>query len=173
MPYLVDDEKKFEALYLEYYPRLMVYGSIIADNEGVIEDTIQELFAELWRKKEGLLIKSSLDAYLFVSFRNNLIKKAKKQAFVELDFDLADESFDPLPPEDSASEKELRRWIVKLPPSQREVLYLRYYENMSYLEISEMLEINYQVARNFSYRALKFLKKKMKSLQVVLFSIAF
>ena len=169
MSFYEGDENKFEELYLEYYPRLLVYGRIISDNEGIIEDTIQELFVELWRKKDSLLIKSSLDSYLFVSFRNNLIRKIKKQTYSELDFDLPDEV--ELPSE-NIGEKDLKKWLKKLPPSQREVLFLRYYENLSYTEISEMLGISYQVARNFSYRALKFLKNKMKYLKTVLMTIS-
>ena len=154
----MQDSSKFEAIYLKYYATLLVYGKTITVNEQLIEDAIQELFVVIWQKGDSLLIKSSFENYLFIAFRNNLIKKIKKQGLSELNFDLPDELDQEI---NFENERQLKVWLEKLPPSQKEVIFLRYYQNKSYLEISEMLNISYQVARNFSYRAIKFLKKNM------------
>lgn len=159
------DVNKFEELYLKYYPTLMVYGKTITVDEQIIEDTIQELFITFWKKGESLSIKSSFESYLFVAFRNNLIRKIKQQPTAELNVDLPDKIAEPI---DFENEKQLKNWLEKLPPRQKEVLFLRYYQNKSYLEIAEILGISYQVARNFSYRALKFLKKNMRRMYGVL-----
>jgi len=159
------EKKIIEGLYIKYYPVLLVYGKTITIDEQAIEDTIQELFITLWQKREHLIIKTSLENYLFVSFRNNLIRKIKNKPLVDLDFDLPDT---PDQPVDFTSEKALKTWLEKLPPSQKEVIFLRYYQNKSYLEIADLLGISYQVARNFSYRAIKFLKKNMKRMYSIL-----
>lgn len=137
-------------------------------NEQLIEDTIQELFLMIWQKGENLVIKSSFENYLFVAFRNNLIRKIKKQGLSELNFDLPSE-IEETP--NFENEKQLKDWLEKLPPSQKEVIFLRYYQNKSYLEIAEILDISYQVARNFAYRGIKFLKKNMKRMHNVLLLI--
>jgi len=154
-----------KALYLKYYPKLMVYGKTITVDESLIEDTIQGLFLTLWKKKEDLTIHSSLENYLFISFRNNLIRKIKNKSFEALPEELPEVLSEPIPIE---NEQQLKVWLEKLPPRQKEVLFLRYYQNKSYLEIAEMMGINYQVARNFSYRAIQFLKKNMKRMYGVL-----
>jgi RNA polymerase sigma-70 factor (ECF subfamily) len=41
---------------------------------------------------------------------------------------------------------------------QKEIVYLKYYQNLSYEEVSEIMNINYQVARNLLYQAIKSLK---------------
>ena len=146
----------------------MVYGKTLTVDESLIEDTIQGLFLTLWNKKEDLTIHSSLENYLFISFRNNLIRKIKNKSFVALPEELPEELSEPIP---IAQQQQLKIWLEKLPPRQKEVLFLRYYQNKSYLEIAEMLGINYQVARNFSYRAIKFLKKNMKRMYGVLLTL--
>ena len=163
-----NDKKQFEEIYLKYYPILLVYGKTISINEQLIEDTIQELFLKLWQRQENLLIRSSLENYLLVSFRNNLIRKLKTLSTHNLEIDLVDISESNLNIE---QEKKLETYLNQLPTRQREVIFLRYYKNKSYQEIAEMLDISYQVARNFSYRAIKFLKKNMKNLYSLMLAL--
>jgi len=152
------DRKIFQEVYLRFYPSLLVYGKSITSDEQAIEDTIQELFLSFWQKKEQLVLKASLENYLFISFRNNLFRKLKRNPTVQLH-----EGILQLPDSKVSYEQEekLNKLLELLPAHQKEVLFLRYYKNKSYQEISEILGINYQVARNFSFRAVKFLKKKM------------
>lgn len=162
----MENPKEFEAIYLKYYPQLFVYGKSFCAHEQLIEDTIQELFLALWQKQNALLFTSSLENYLYVSFRNNLIRKLKAQQTI-----LFSDTFDEAELEtenelQSFKEKNLSKLLQKLPARQREVLFLRYYKNQSYHEIADTLGISYQVARNFAYRAIKFLKKRMKDFQL-------
>jgi RNA polymerase sigma-70 factor (ECF subfamily) len=64
----------------------------------------------------------------------------------------------------------LRAAMAELPDHQREILYLRYYEEMSYKDICQILDINHQVARNYASRAIKQLKKVLWNTEL-LFSI--
>jgi RNA polymerase sigma-70 factor (ECF subfamily) len=156
----------FEEIYLKSFPDLMVYGRTFTSNDQLIEDTIQELFITIWQNNHKLQIKSSLENYLLISFRNNLIKKLQA-AKKEIRQPIAETSTNTASIE--ATELKLQQLLIQLPRRQQEVIFLRYYKNKSYQEIAEILNINYQVARNFSYRAIKFLKKhKQKLLSVVL-----
>ena len=51
--------------------------------------------------------------------------------------------------------------LNKLPPRQKEVLYLLFYQDMSYEDIATVMQMNYQSARNLVHRALKLLRTKM------------
>ena len=66
----------------------MVYGKTVTEDEALIEDTIQELFLTFWKKKDTIFIQSSLDTYLFVAFRNNLIRRLKSKAQQRLEINL-------------------------------------------------------------------------------------
>ena len=170
MSHFATDKKQFEEIYLKYYPMLMVYGRTLSEDKPLIEDTIQELFLTIWQKKNTLLIKSSLDTYLLVAFRNNLIRKLKPQKSNDLELEETEEEENEIL---LAKEEELKVLLEKLPPRQKEVIFLRYYKDKSYQEIADILGISYQVARNFSYRAIKFLKKNMKHLYSVIISLTF
>jgi len=163
------DYQSFESIYIKYYPVLLVYGKNISNDETLIEDVIQELFLTLWKKRQTLVFQASLDRYLFVAFRNNLIRKMKATVTEEIKREIVDH---PSSETSQPIDKKLKDLINQLPPRQKEVLFLRYYQNKSYGEIAEILNISYQVARNFSYRALKFLKKNMKNIYCVLISAA-
>jgi len=161
------ESSTFEKIYLHFFPLLMVYGKTITKDEALVQDTIQELFVALWKKGEDLNTKSSLENYLFVSLRNNLIRKIRNIKTVEFDIDMAEK--EAIPSELLQREVRLSALIEKLPPRQREVIFLRYFKDKSYQEIADLLGISYQVARNFSYRAIQFLRKHRKKLHSLLF----
>jgi RNA polymerase sigma factor (sigma-70 family) len=48
-----------------------------------------------------------------------------------------------------------------LPPRQKEVLRLRFLEGFDYYEISEIMKISYQVARNYASRGMKRLRSDL------------
>lgn len=169
------DQQDFKKLYLRLFPELLVYGKTFTKDEHLIEDVIQELFMSFWENQLKYSSVISLDTYLYVSFRNNLVRRLKKAGkYVEIkEHALENQSLsEDLGPVKEEREEKLAQLIAQLPNRQREVLFLRYYKNKSYTEISEILDINYQVARNFSYRALKFLKKNMNHFSTILLSFA-
>ncbi|MNL37045.1 RNA polymerase sigma factor [compost metagenome] len=55
--------------------------------------------------------------------------------------------------------EQIRRWLDQLPPRQNEALLLRYYHNLEYAEVAQMLNIKEQTARNLVQKALAILKK--------------
>ena len=76
------NKKSFNRLYLNSYPMLVVYGRTITADAHLIEDTIQELFVNLWSRRKQLNIRTTIESYLLVSFRNNLKKNLIKQAII-------------------------------------------------------------------------------------------
>jgi RNA polymerase sigma-70 factor (ECF subfamily) len=61
--------------------------------------------------------------------------------------------------EDEEKKIRLLKAIEQLSGRQKEIVYLKYYQNLSYDEICDIMNINYQVARNLLYQAIKSLKK--------------
>jgi RNA polymerase sigma-70 factor (ECF subfamily) len=56
--------------------------------------------------------------------------------------------------------------LGRLSNRQREIIYLKYYQNLSYEEVSEIMNINYQVARNLLYQAIKSLKSLLTGVMI-------
>ena len=55
--------------------------------------------------------------------------------------------------------KKVSMAIQQLPPRQREIVYLKFFHGLSYEEVEHIMDINYQVARNLLYQAIKSLKR--------------
>ena len=63
--------------------------------------------------------------------------------------------------------------LAQLSNRQKEIIYLKYYQELSYDEVSEIMNINYQVARNLLYQSIKSLKKLLTGLLAVCFVVFF
>ncbi len=172
-------EQAFQDLYHAYFPNLMRYGKAISDDLELIRDTIQDLFVWVWQNRERLVQLEQLDAYLYRAFRNNLsallnqsnnrqqlltiISSHQNGLLTEGKIELEEKE------EEQKTKNQLRKLIDELPQKQREVIYLRYYEEKTYHEIAEILEVNTQVAQNYAMRALAKLREHSHVLEKLLY----
>ena len=160
------DENSFVALFRNYYSRLSNYGGKFCTEPELVEDCIQELFVDIWRTN-GKADIISFNAYIFKAFKFKLIKQlAKKSKTAPLDGDFSDTTFD-LSHEnflinnelDFNRKEKILNAFQELAPRQKEIIYLKFYQGLSYEEVSEIMQINYQAARNLTYQSIKMLKK--------------
>ena len=151
----------FGELFRRHYPLLYQYGNKICTDTATLEDCIQELFMELWQKKNTQPIHS-VKAYFLQALKFKLYKSFRSQKIAQdveslnnEPFELSHETF--LIDEQTNSQKAARvlEAINHLPPRQKEVIYLKIYKGLSYEEVSEVMQINYQVVRNLLCQALK------------------
>jgi RNA polymerase sigma factor (sigma-70 family) len=139
------------------YTALHHYGTRFTSDRDLIKDCIQDLFLELWEKRGKLDHVVSIKPYLFQSLRNNLLRRVKKQSLFSGITHQDDFPEDGLSAESSwiSSETDqhtsalLKNGIELLPKRQREALYLRYYENLSYDEIGEVMGLQRQAVANY------------------------
>ncbi|MDE3145679.1 MAG: sigma-70 family RNA polymerase sigma factor, partial [Bacteroidota bacterium] len=161
------DKNSFEQLFKYYYRFLIHYGLKHTDNENLLEDCAQELFLELWEKAPQTHIQS-FRGYLFQSFRFKLYRhlersrkydSLQKNTDDDSDFTLSKEDFIISDEEDSEKIDILKKSLEKLSKRQQEIIYLRFYQNLDYNDICEIMGISYQVSRNLLYQSIKALKK--------------
>jgi RNA polymerase sigma factor (sigma-70 family) len=165
------DKTAFEKIYRAYAKDLLNYGYKVISDRRLIEDSIQDLFFELWQSRKNLSQVSSVKFYLFRALRYKMVRNAKSngRAFVdsldEMENDCVNFSHENYLIElevQSLQEAHLKESIGKLPKRQQEAINLRYYHNFSNDEIAEIMEVNYQSACKFIYSALKNLKLSIK-----------
>ena len=170
------DQGALEKIYRSYYSDLYIYGKRLTRDETTVEDCIQELFVELWNRRENLSETNSIKPYLLVSLKRKIfhtIKKIRKTTDTELEekyFD-AELSIDEiLIAKETTSEQKnsLKAAFNELSDRQKEILFLKYYSEMDYNEISQIMELNYQSARNLVSRALQKLSKHMMIFFIIL-----
>ncbi len=171
------DQDALAYFFKRYYSLLFNYGLKMTRDEELIEDTIQDVFFRLWNKRKRKHDVGSPKAYILRSFRNKVLDRLaaekKSQSF---------DSFDLIHEAESVQERimaeelllethrKVDRGMDSLPARQREIIYLKFYKDMDYQEISEVLGINYQSVRNATHSAIKSLRKIFVSTLAVLIS---
>lgn len=166
--FLNGDAEAFGLLFKNNYPHLFQYGSKICNSRPVLEDTIQELFLEIWKNRNGVP-SISVKAYLLKALKYKLLKELSRTPSTTYNdelgengaFDLSHESFLVAQQEDEERAQKVLRSLEQLSNRQKEIIYLKFYQNLSYEEVSAIMNINYQAARNLLYQAIKALKKLM------------
>lgn len=140
-------------LVYRYYDDLLRYGSSFCNNTLLVEDMIQDLFCELCQKPEGISHINFIKPYLFTSLRRRIFRQMSRDRKV-LQIDTADADglrFEvEFSPEELMVRKEekaklayaITEYIQRLSPRQRESIYLRFYENLSYEAISGIMDIS-------------------------------
>ncbi len=167
------DQNAFDQLYAELVEILYKYGYHITKNQPLVEDAIHDLFIELWLNRESLNEKINVKAYLMVALRRKLIRQVSKQRklFPEELHDgdimsLFSDTLKDLSQGETQSveelEEKIRSLVNKLTNQQREVIFLRFYQNMSYAEIALTMDIDQRHAYNLASKAFSFLKSRLK-----------
>ena len=168
--FLRGEDKAFAQLFTAFYPQLYNYGLKLAGREEIVKDCIQDTFVYLYEKREQLAREiTNVRAYLLTAFRRNLIRKSREQkqeskhlknraAQADSSFVIAaDEVL--IRQELGEERKELILVLLNdLPPRQREILYLKYYQGQSLNEMADTLAVTYQTVANHLHRALKNLR---------------
>lgn len=189
--FLNGDDKSFSVIYKLHIDPLISYGYKLCINHEMVHDCLQEIFIDLFLKRTKLNVDiKNLKAYLFIALRNCLVKKITKNKKFEFT-DFKDNKFEfnfdieyswqekIIEEENSNRIKEiLQKAIKKLPPKQKEIIYLKFEEELKYTEISEIMGISIDSARKLLYRALLSLRSDVlsdtvKPLRLILFFLNF
>lgn len=158
----------FERIYRMHVRPMMRYGLKITDDPALVQDCIQDLFEEIWKTRQQLSNTPYPRFYLLRALRNKLSKALSRKSFVSNgEFNIASGDLfsrcvelDIVARETEAQHNEtLRHLLDSLPRRQQEAIHLRFYHNVPYESIAEMMDMNYQSVLNLVQRALKALRK--------------
>ncbi len=156
------NQDQFEKLYYEMFDILYNYGLRIINDRSVVEDAIQDVFLNIWKKRKNLNITTSVNNYLFTCLRREILSELKRSKSESLDAQphLSLRLASPEPNHTNDTQRSIQSEINKLPNRQKEIIYLKYKENMTYEEIEQIMNIN----RNSSYKLLHKAIHKLKEL---------
>jgi RNA polymerase sigma factor (sigma-70 family) len=160
------DSEALAFFYERYADWLLQYGLSIIFNREAVRDGVQELFIHIWNRRQNLSLPDSAKYYLMSSLRRILLKEITRERLSTDDF--PEESIS-LKEHDALSDDEIERQMHKklmkavrqLPARQQEIVFLRFFEKLSYEQISDVTGLDYQVLRNTIYRSVKTLKKQL------------
>lgn len=152
----------YTSLYNDYYSLLNNYGYKFTRNTNLIEDAIHDLFIRLWTTRNNLGNPASVKNYLYKSMRNTLLRKIKtEEKYTGIDNEEYSFGFEVtytqpagLDVEEKEFRQKLQSVINNLPPRQKEIIFLRFYEGLSYDEIADIMSISTNSAYKLLYKAL-------------------
>jgi RNA polymerase sigma factor (sigma-70 family) len=161
------DRNAYSEAYLMLYERFYNYGTLLTDDITLVEDSIQEVLLYLWTDRVKLRSISNPDGYFYSLFRRALVKKVKssvRQVALEKGEWEPEFSADAIIIKKEASQElqqKMKAAIDSLTPRQREAIYLRFYEGLSYEEVAATLDITVKATYKIVARALLNLKDKV------------
>jgi RNA polymerase sigma factor (sigma-70 family) len=175
-----DSYAAFTVLYQRHIRSLTLYGLKFTTDVLLVEDSLHDLFVWLWEKRKAHKI-ISFKSYLFKSLRTSLIRKigkVRKTGSLEEEGDAA-EGFGLT--EYSAEfirtsvetvheqQQKLYQALSTLTARQREIIYLRYTENISFEDIAQGMDINVKACYKLMARAIAALRTEyqVKTLIIV------
>jgi len=159
-----------ESIYEDNYSSLYYYGLKFTADGELIKDIIQELFIELIDSGQKLSQTDNIRFYLLKALRHKLQKQLSENAKfsnkleLSTEFNLIESVENQLI--NSEVEEQLQNQILsaikKLSIKQQEIIYLRFYSDISYQEIATLFEVNIQTVRNLMNRAINSLKADLQ-----------
>jgi RNA polymerase sigma factor (sigma-70 family) len=163
------DYKVFTTLYETHVVQLTSYAFKFTADIQIIEDSIHDIFVWLWNHRSQLEITHSIKAYLFKCVRTSILHKVKKQKKVVF-FDEADDNnvFAFFNNGEAKSHDTETHFTLKerlcgvlglLTCKQKEVIYLRFYQGLSFDEIADNMELSTKACYKLMGRAIAELRK--------------
>lgn len=166
------DKEAFAFLYNQHVDILFRYGTKLTANEELVKDSIQEIFLDLYLKREkNKTNPENLKYYLILALKRSLIKKLKRNRKL-VNEEIEDTiNFEPeysiertiIEREENAElSGKVKNALKQLPAKQKEALYLRFNESMEYKDIATLLNISTESVRKQVYRAIKSIRESFR-----------
>lgn len=161
------DELSYTKFIQRYAKPLFNYGYRLCVDRDFLKDCIQDLFVDIWNRRENIVVGEQFKWYLFKSLRNSILREQAKLGRQQplpdgyhflVEFDVEHRQIV------SEMEQELiikvKQTLDHLPARQKEILYLRYFESLSFIDISQIMGISKQSSHNLLQKAYQSFREK-------------
>ncbi|MDH3709659.1 MAG: RNA polymerase sigma-70 factor [Cyclobacteriaceae bacterium] len=162
-----DDRRGLEILFKSHYQGLYQFVFIITRNKPLAEDIVQEVFINLWGVRHNLQRNTRFKPYLYRACKNLALNKLKSAHRIQFNSDEIPEI-----PDNQASiteilanqqlEQYLHEVVKALPPKRQLIFQLSRFQQMSYREIADHLDISVKTVENQMSAALRTIRKQLE-----------
>jgi RNA polymerase sigma factor (sigma-70 family) len=158
----------FNLLMKKYQQRLYWHiRKIVIDHEDA-NDVIQNTFIKVWKSLDGFREDSQLYTWLYRIATNEsitLLNQKKKRFFIpfhDVEYELSNHLTNDVYFSGDRIQLKLQQAILKLPTQQRIIFNMKYFDNMKYEEISEVLKVTVGALKASYHHAVKKIEKYIK-----------
>lgn len=168
---LGDKQALFELYNLQYF-HLIRFGLKINPDDELVKDCVNQVFLNIWDKRQRLNPVENVRAYLMTSVRRCMLDQLAyldktNTALVKMlaEADGNELSYEDIlinVQQDDDLKQKLQLAIAQLTPRQMELIQLKFFEGLSYDQIAERTSQTVKTAYNTIYDAIKMLRKLLK-----------
>ena len=159
------NKKALSFIYEKYANHLFNYGYKFVRNRNLVNDSIQDVFINIWSYKKNISETNSIKNYLFKAFRRELVRKINQENKEGDEFNDNNEEFSISAEQIMIINEEidfqrnlLTNAISLLPSRQKEVIHLKYVSNLSYAKIAGIMDLEVKSVYKLLYKAIDRLK---------------
>lgn len=162
------DDLAFDSIFRTHYAGLVRFAESILGDRGVAEEVSQDVMLELWRRRETIVVDTSLQSYLFRSTRNRALNAIRHEKVVQREEGSIAAMMTPAVSADRGAldgeiDAAVRDAVATLPPRCREVFELSRFHGLSYAEIATSLDISIKTVEAQMGKALRVLRERLQS----------
>jgi RNA polymerase sigma factor (sigma-70 family) len=156
------DEVAYTRLIKKYSPILFNYGFRICQDKDFLKDCVQDVFLELWNRRLNISATQAVKWYLYKAVRLRIFREQSKWNRGEkidenyeflVEFNIEAKMITDI--ESAEQSNKIKQILNTLPPRQREIMYLRFYENLDFDSIGQIMNISRQSVHNLLQKAYK------------------
>ncbi|MBC8601754.1 sigma-70 family RNA polymerase sigma factor [Parabacteroides acidifaciens] len=179
--FLAGDNNAYSWIYKAHIQMLFRYGRRFTSDTELIKDCIQDVFTGLYKNRKQLITPRNIKVYLLISIKNSLVNALyREDRYTPYDSEAVpfalglsvEEQY--LDNEQYANQqKKIQEILNILTPRQKEIIYYRYIQELSFDEICTMMDMNYQSAQNLIQRSLKKIREEYGSPEIFLLILTY
>ena len=157
------DKTAFGEIYKLYFQKIYRYCRINVYQDEIAQDICQETFVRAWKAlpKFSFTNEGTLQAFLFRIARNLIIDLSRKKKEISLkeyhEIEAHDDISDQIDKEDEIAK--VKKALAKLDELDRQIIVLRYFEELSHTEVARIVNIKEGALRVRTMRLLKKIKE--------------
>ena len=163
------DHAAFTEIYNRYWEKLADAAYQRLHSREDAEEIVQEIFVNLYIRRQEINPKSTLEAYLKTALKFKVIDayRAQQLHYNHIDKLIIETQEEPIASDDQLDIKELKKRIlqatVRLPEKCREVFIMSRFEQLSHQEIADKAGISVSTVKKHLHRAMDSLRKEFRS----------
>src|SRR3989339_397574 len=173
-----DDPLALKALFIKYYNPLCYFSFQIVKSTELAEETVSDVFAELWIKRNRINIQTSFKSYLYTAVKNRSINYYKQEKRISEPIDpnqlhliTSQTETDQLVNQQDL-EKQIEELLNQLPEKRGLIFRMNRIDGLTYQEIADILSISIHTVQNQMVNAVKFMAEQLPRIKKF-FSILF
>lgn len=161
------DARAYAQIHGQLHPVLYRYAFVMLGDEDLAQDVVQEVFIRIWYKKENIGALQNVRAFFFTALRRRALNQLRGLRSLQIlppgepDIEFSPEDVMIGQEEQSALQGRLSQYLNQLPKRQKEVIFLRFYEELPYTDVAAIMKVNYQSVINLAHKAITQLRTMM------------